>query len=254
MERRPSGRLRGLLACRDFMNTNHSRIIGQFFDDKWALYQKAIRGNVLCHSEMFGTVDQFLQNTFADRPFSFADFGCGDSSAVLEVLRKRNLSRYIGVDAASDLIQKASDTLSELRCEKTLVCDDMGKAISTLNFTSDVIFCSYSLHHLLPEQKSEFIQNCYSRLNKPGYFLMIDGVKTDGETRDEWLKRLEHRFLTLVPGFTAEDTAEIMKHPRQSDHPDAISTFREIASRSRWQSFDILFERDDFLAFCVFVK
>jgi cyclopropane fatty-acyl-phospholipid synthase-like methyltransferase len=203
---------------------------------------------------MFGTVDRFLNNAFGDRPFSFADFGCGDSSAALEVLRLKNVTHYIGVDAAADLVEKASKTLESLQCEKTLLCADMATAIHDLDFTSDVIFCSYSLHHLQPDQKGDFIQKCYGHLNTPGYFILIDGFKTDGETREEWLHRLEQRFLTLVPGFTAEDTEEIMKHPRASDHPETISTFREIASRSRWRNFEILFERDNFLAFCLFVK
>jgi ubiquinone/menaquinone biosynthesis C-methylase UbiE len=234
--------------------TNHSKTVGAFFDDKWALYQKAIRGNVLCHEEMFGTLDRFLTEAFGQRAFSFADFGCGDSSAVLDVLRNKNLNHYIGVDAASDLIRRAEETLEPLQCKKTLLCEDMASAIDSIEFTSDVIFCSYSLHHLPPGQKSAFINNCYNRLNIPGYFIMIDGVRTEGETRDEWLQRLEHRFLTLVPGFTAEDTAEIMQHPRASDHPETISTFRTIAQHSPWRSFEIQFERDDFLAFLLFSK
>src|ERR1043165_6364821 len=104
------------------MNNDHSKIVGQFFGDKWALYQKAIRGNVLCHEQMLGKLDELLQKVFGDRPFSFANFGCGDSSAVLDVLRKKNLTKYIGVDAAAELIQKAASTLEPLRCEKTLVC------------------------------------------------------------------------------------------------------------------------------------
>ena len=236
------------------MNTDHSKIVGQFFGDKWALYQKAIRGNVLCHEEMFGTVDQFLTQAFEDRPFSFADFGCGDSSAVIDILRTKNLNHYIGVDAAAELVEQAEKILARLSCPKTLLCDDMARAIINLEFKSDVIFCSYSLHHLLPEQKNTFIQNCYQRLNTPGYFIMIDGVRTDGETRDQWLHRLEQRFLTLVPGFTAEDTEEIMKHPRASDHPETIAGFREIASHAPWRGFDVLFTRDDFLALCLFAK
>jgi len=236
------------------MNNDHSKIVGQFFGDKWALYQKAIRGNVLCHEQMFGTLDRLLIQTFENRPFSFADFGCGDSSAILDVLRTKNLNHYIGVDAAEELIEKAEKTLEPLTCPKTLVCDDMARAITNLDFKSDVIFCSYSLHHLLPEQKSAFIEKAFERLNPSGYFILIDGFRSNGETRDQWLHRLEQRFLTLVPGFTAEDTEEIMKHPRASDHPETISAFRAIAAKSPWQSFEVLFERDNFLALCLFVK
>jgi len=67
------------------------------------------------------------------------------------------------------------------------------------------------------DQKITFIQNCHQRLNTPGYFILVDGVAMEQETRDQWLQRL-------------------------------------IAGQSPWHSFEVLFEQDDFLAFMVFVK
>jgi SAM-dependent methyltransferase len=237
----------------NLMNDN-SQIIGDFFDRQWNLYQRAIQANILCHDEMFRTLDSFLTSHFGYRPFRFADLGCGDASAVLNTLRNKAVAHYIGVDAAEDLIAKASHTLQPLPCEKTLICGNMETVLNDLPGPVDVIFCSYSLHHLRQAEKKRFINGCYEALNTPGYFILVDGVAMDHETREQWLERLEERFRTMVPDFTAEDTAQMMQHPREFDHPETIATFRTIANQSPWISFDVLLERDDFLAFLVFSK
>ncbi len=236
------------------MRENDSRAIGAFFENKWPLYQRAIRSDVLCHGEMFAALNHQLAERFGSNPFCFADFGCGDSSAVLDTLRDKPVEHYVGVDAAPDLIAAASKTMEPLGCRKTLICRDMATAIAELTFPVDVIFCSYSLHHLLLDQKAKFIQNCFHRLNTPGYFILIDGVLMEQETRDHWLQRLEGRFLEKVPDFTADDLGQIMKHPRESDHPETIATFRHLARQSPWRSFEVLVERDAFLAFMLFSK
>jgi len=228
--------------------------VGVFFEDKWHLYQRVIRGNVLCHGEMFATLDHLLAERFGNSPFSFVDFGCGDASAVLDTLRNKPISHYTGVDAASDLIATAAKKLAPLDCQKTLICQDMATAVSHLAVQVDVIFCSYALHHLLLDQKIKFIENCYQRLNTPGYFILVDGVAMEHETREQWLERLDRRILEKVPDFTAEDRAQIMQHPREADFPETIAMFRRIAKQSPWRSFEVLVERDDFLAFMVFVK
>ena len=235
-------------------NKDVARIVGDFFDRQWNLYQRAIRANILCHDVMYASLDSFLNKHFADRPFRFADFGCGDSSAVLSTLQNRAVQHYIGVDAAADLIEKAQNTLKSLPCEKSLFCEDMQTAIDKIPPQVDLIFCSYSLHHLQRNDKSAFIRKCYERLTTPGYFILVDGVAMDGETREQWLGRLEERFRTIVPDFTDEDTAEIMQHPRKYDHPETIAQFRTIAQLSPWRSFDVLLERDNFLAFMVYSK
>jgi len=139
------------------MSANSSEKIGLFFEDKWHLYQQVIRGNVLCHGEMFATLDRLLAERFSNRLFRFVDFGCGDGSAVLETLRNKPITHYTGVDAAPDLIAAAAQKLAPLNCQKTLICQDMATAVTDLAVPVDVIFCSYSVHHLLLDQKVKFV-------------------------------------------------------------------------------------------------
>jgi SAM-dependent methyltransferase len=233
--------------------SNESGSVSAFFDKQWDLYQRAVRNGVLCHAEMFATLDRFLAETFGNRPFSFVDFGCGDGSAALTTLKTKHLSHYIGVDAASEVIAGAVNTLKSLDCQKTLIAKNMAVAVHDLQSPVDVIFCSYSLHHLLLDQKIDFIGNCFKHLASPGYFVLVDGVKSEQETREQWLKRLDNRFVDIAR-FNDEDRAEIMKHPQDCDFPETISTFRNISQALPWHKFEVLFEKDDFLAFMVFTK
>jgi len=233
--------------------SNESGSVSAFFDKQWDLYKRAVGNGVLCHAEMFATLDRFLAETFGNRPFSFVDFGCGDGSAVLPTLKTKSLHHYIGVDAASEVIAGAENTLKLLDCQKTLIGKDMASAVHDLQSPVDVMFCSYSLHHLLLDQKINFIGNCFEHLASPGYFILVDGVKSELETREQWLKRLDSRFVDIAR-FNDEDRAEIMKHPQEFDFPETISTFRSISQTFPWRKFEVLFEKDDFLAFMVFTK
>jgi SAM-dependent methyltransferase len=227
--------------------------LASFFDKQWDLYTRAITSGVLCHTEMFSTLSRFLEEKFGDHPFRFVDFGCGDSSAVLPTLLKKPVRHYIGVDSATQVIANAATTLSALNCEKTLIVRDMADALPEIPAPADVMFCSYSLHHLSLNQKNDFIQNCYDLLASPGYFILVDGVRSSQETREEWLRRLSRRFVDIA-GFNELERAEIMKHPTDFDFPETVETFRTISQNSGFKKFEILFERDDFLAFMVFTK
>ena len=236
------------------MAANDTSAIGAFFGDKWPLYLRAIQSDVLCHAEMFTVLDRFLMTRFDGRPFRFVDFGCGDASAVLKTLLEKNVTHYTGVDASSDLLAAAAGMLAPLKCQKTLICNNMSIAVEDLSGPADVFLCSYSLHHLVREQKAKFIETSFRKLNSPGYFILIDGVAREDETREQWLERLESRFFEKVPDFTAEDVAQLMVHPREFDYPETVETFRRIAQQGPWKSFDVLMERDEFLAFMVFSK
>jgi len=235
------------------MNTDPVKAIGDFFGRDWELVQRIIRAGVLSHNEMFGELDRVLTEFFPTVAFSFADFGCGDGTAVLSTLQTKKLKHYTGVDAASELITAAKNALTPLHCEKTLICQDMATAIDDLK-PVDVIFCSYSLHHLKQDQKARFIDTAYHRLNTPGYLIIVDGVSSEGETRDQWLQRLDQRIQMKAPGVSDQDRARIMEHPHAYDYPETISAFRRWGNASPWSSFKTVVERDDFLAFMIFSK
>src|SRR5215467_1759320 len=120
------------------MTTTNATAVGNFFGEKWHLYQKGIRNNVLCHGEMFAILGRVLSEHFQGRPIRFVDFGCGDASAVRNTLDGANVSHYVGVDSGESLIKSAAKTLQSVNCEKTLICQDMSKAVADLPTHHDV--------------------------------------------------------------------------------------------------------------------
>lgn len=238
--------MKGVIA----MNTTNTA--SQYFNDHWQKYQATVQSNTLYHREMMSTLDSFINNNIGNKPFSMVDAGCGDCSMLAPVIRDKMLNRYIGIDGAQDVLQLAAQALVDLNCEKQFICDNMQNAIATIPANNDIIFTSYAVHHLSHEQKSEFIQHCHHKLNSGGYFIMVDGVLKENQTRDEWLDELENR-VQLTQSLSPEELKMRMQHPRQDDFPEAISTFREIAKTQHWQQFEVLFQKEIY-AFMIFKK
>lgn len=221
-----------------------------YFNENWKKYQGSIRKNTLYHREMSETLNTFL--TALPSSFSFVDIGCGDASTIAPILLDKPIKKYIGIDAAPEVLKLAEANLGEIKCDKEFICDNMTNAIVKLSPPIDIIFTSYAAHHLTYQQKFDFIFNCKKILKNKGFFIMIDGVLKPHQTRDEWLDELENRIKTTQP-MTSEELKFRMQHPRQDDHPESIATFEKIAKTQQWKKFDVLFEKDIF-AFMVFTK
>lgn len=224
-----------------------------YFNKDWERYQNTIKNNTLYHHEMLSALQQFLSANIGSRPFSFVDVGCGDSATVAPILSHTAIKKYIGIDAAEDVLKMASNTLAPLDCEKKFIAEDMLTAIPRLSESVDIIFTSYAVHHLSNIEKENFIAHCKQKLNPNGFFLMVDGVLKPNQTRDEWLDALENRIAESYPDITSDELAKRMQHPRSDDFPDAIKTFSQIAQKQSWKDFEVLVEKGIF-AFMVFAK
>lgn len=223
-----------------------------YFNVNWESYQSSVKNNTLYHREMLAALDEFLSAHFKDRPFSFVDVGCGDSSSVASVLVNKPLTKYVGIDAAKEVLKLASNTLTDFSCEKEFIADNMKTAILNLSSPVDIIFTSYAVHHLSSKEKISFIYHCQQKLKPKGFLLMIDGVLEPNQTRDEWLKALEARIKEVNP-LTEEEVLNRMQHPRADDFPEEVNTFASIASQQSWKNFEVLVDKGIF-AFIMFAK
>lgn len=127
--------------------------VSEYFNENWQRYQSAIKNNMLFHREMLQALQKFLSTHIGNRPFSFVDVGCGDSSTVVSVLAATSIEKYIGIDAAQDVLKMAENTLAPLNCEKEFIADNMTVALPCLPGPVDVIFTSYAVHHLSLHEK-----------------------------------------------------------------------------------------------------
>lgn len=224
-----------------------------YFNENWQRYQRSVQNNTLYHLEMLAALKQFLIENIGTRSCSFVDVGCGDSSTVAPILADQPITKYIGIDAAVDVLKMASNSLTHLECKKEFIADNMTTAIPRLSSPVDIIFTSYAVHHLSLQEKFNFIENCKQKLNHNGFLLMVDGVLKENQTRDEWLNALQERMKTTIPDLTSDDLVFRMRHPRADDFPDSIETFSKIAQKQAWKSFQVIVDKEIF-AFMVFAK
>lgn len=234
-------------------STDNVNTASAYFNENWQRYQSTVKNNTLYHREMLSALQQFLSIHIGNRAFSFVDVGCGDSSTVAPILSGKNIIKYIGIDAAEDVLNMASISLAHLECEKEFIADNMTTAIPRLSSPVDIIFTSYAVHHLSLQDKINFIESCKQQLNQNGFLLMIDGILKDNQTRDEWLDALKERMETTVLDITSDEIAFRMQHPRVDDFPESIETFSKIALQQSWTSFHVIVDKGIF-AFMVFAK
>lgn len=225
----------------------------EYFNENWQRYQSTIRNNTLYHREMLQALQKFLSTHIGSRPFSFVDVGCGDSSTIASVLAATSIKKYIGIDAAQDVLKMAEHTLASLDCEKELIADNMITALPRLSAPVDVIFTSYAVHHLSLHDKSNFIAACKQKLSPNGFLLMVDGVLKQNQTRDEWLDALKLRMLESNPDIDGDEIITRMEHPRVDDYPEKIDTFAQIARQQSWNNFQVLVDKGIF-AFMAFTN
>lgn len=224
-----------------------------YFNENWQRYQSTVKNNTLYHREMLSALQQFLFANMGTRTFSFVDVGCGDSSTVAPILAEQAITKYIGIDAAEDVLKMAFTSLAHLKCEKEFIADNMTTAIPRLSSPVDIIFTSYAVHHLPLQDKFNFIENCKQKLNPNGFLLMVDGVLKKNQTRDEWLNALQERMEATIPEITSDEVAFRMQHPRVDDFPESIETFSNISQQQAWKSFEVIVNKEIF-AFMVFTK
>lgn len=224
-----------------------------YFNANWQPYKDSVKKNMLFHKEMFLALNQFLKQNMEGRDFSFVDVGCGDCSSIEPVLIDKPITKYIGIDAAEDVLKMASSNLAKLSCDKKFISEDMTTAINRLSSPVDLIFTSYAVHHLSSQQKFDFILNCKNKLTPNGFLLMVDGVREKNQTRDEWLNALEARFKLIHPEMTDDELINRMGHPRADDFPEEISVLDSIANKQGWSNFQVVVDKG-ICAFMVFSK
>ncbi|WP_423202585.1 methyltransferase [Legionella wadsworthii] len=209
--------------------------------------------NTLYHREMLQELQKFLSNNFKNHPFSFVDVGCGDCSTVISILKEQPIKKYIGIDAAKDVLKIAEKTLAPLTCDKEFIAENMSEALPRIKAPVDVIYTSYAVHHLSLMDKIRFIEVCQQKLSTNGFLLMVDGILKEDQTRDEWLEALKSRIEESNPELSEEEIKSRMVHPYADDHPEKMDTFAQIAQKQSWSSFQVLLNKGIF-SFMVFTK
>lgn len=154
-----------------------------------------------------------------DRPLRVLDFGCGDAQPMIPQLQLRPVASYTGYDLSSSALELAEQNLSRLECAYQLRCAPMQSFVETEEGNFDVIHSSYAIHHLQDDEKKKLLQNCYARLNAKGVMIMIDILRNEGQTKDEYIEEYIDNIKATWQMVTEEEKQQVFDHMRNYDFP-----------------------------------
>ncbi|MGB5835003.1 MAG: class I SAM-dependent methyltransferase [Thiohalocapsa sp.] len=199
------------------MSAHHAVV--DFFSN-WSIYRAVIEQNCMEHHEISAALHGLLSRRAGS--YCLLDLGCGDAAAIGPAMRGTPVSRYVGVDCAAPALDFARATLTGSGAQLDLRVGQLVDAVETLDTSYDVILASFVLHHLDSAAKRRFLAAAKRRLAPDGELLLIDVVRRDGETRQQYCNRYDE----VVSGWPigGDKQAAIMTHVRGFDHPEEVST------------------------------
>jgi SAM-dependent methyltransferase len=224
------------------------------FFDHWSIYQKAMDHNYLCHREVYGLLQDFLEKSF-DQGFSLLDLGCGDASFMSLALKTTRIKTYCGVDLSPVALSLAQDNMASLDCKQTFVQGDFFSVAQDPGISVDVIWVGLSLHHLPLPQKERFLEFSFKLLNDDGCLLIYEPTRRDNEDRESYLQRWCQECQTKWLALSPPEIEESQRHVQEADFPESVSTFAELGTGSGFARVTCLFtDPDDLYGFLCFDK
>jgi ubiquinone/menaquinone biosynthesis C-methylase UbiE len=220
--------------------------------EQWAMYDAVVRHNYMRHSELARATAAWSESF--GRPLRILDLGCGDAGLATSGFQKANVERYFGVDLAESSIERARDRLAIWPGRAELACGDLADAMHRLpDQSANVALASYSLHHFATNDKLKLIKEIWRVLEPRGAFLWIDVVRSDGESRLEYIERITHAMSQGWAGLTPEQRQMGVDHVRQSDFPEPMLWMLEQVETVGFSLGETLFQ-DEFFAAWAFIK
>jgi len=203
--------------------------LGEFFNQTWEIYRKAVQFNLGAHKEIAIVLRDFLA-VHAPTQFSLLDIGCGDAVIATEILKDVPIARYLGVDLSKIALNYAKKNMESYNFNKKFIVGDFKEVIIRFHSEFDIVVAGYSVHHLLLENKLDLFRDIRSALKPNGYFIIYDPMRENDEKREVFLKRQWENFNNEV--MTDEEKNLIYEHFITSDYPESFETLRSLAQKS----------------------
>lgn len=228
--------------------------IDNYFDKQWTEYKNIVTSNVLFHIELrfylLKIIEEYYKNT--RKNITLIDFGCGDSSNIIPVLKQGKIQKYIGVDNTKLSINLSTKNLQEVECETEIYLDKMDDFIFKIKDNSiDIIFSSFALHHIKQESKEIFIKECQKKLKKEGILFIADPLLNDNTCQNDFIIEFETRM--IEHSLNTSEINEMINHCNQYDYHENISYYQKLNLKLKWNRFDILFN-SNFISFFTYTK
>jgi len=182
------------------------------------------------HREIYAQVEEWLGKR-ASEPYSILDLGCGNARFLAPCLKKHPPSMYVGVDLSAVALEEAKEHLNGL-LHVALRQEEMVKALEQGREKFEVIFSGYAMHHLDSAEKEKFLSLSFRKLATGGRMLLVDIIRDEGETREEYIAR----YLEFMRRGWAEvprgELEEACAHVQTHDFPETGSALRGMGKKA----------------------
>ena len=199
------------------------------FRSSWSLYDAILAGNYMSHREIHARVREVLMAQADHGRFALLDLGCGNARLLADTLRTLTPRRYLGVDLSSSALAEAAQYLHglphvELREQDLLAC-----ALNEAAASTEVVYSGFAVHHLSSADKQRLFQAVARLLRPDGSFILVDVVRAEGQTREEYLDLYLHLMRTTWTGIELSRLEEACQHVASFDYPEMLSTLTQMS-------------------------
>lgn len=183
------------------------------------------------HDEIYAEIADLLSQRTDHGQYRLLDLGCGNARYLAPALLKSPPACYQGVDLSEAALDEATNYLAGL-ADVSLCHGDLLETIESAQEPWDVIFTGYAVHHLTPEDKARLFQAAAACLRDGGYVLMVDVVREEGQSREDYLDQYLKYMRETWNKVPADQLDEACDHVETHDFPECLSTLNEMAQAS----------------------
>lgn len=209
------------------------------FRKAWTLYDAISEKNYMFHREIYAHVADLLRERHAQGAYHLLDLGCGNARFLAPCLQAAPPASYDGVDLSASALDEARTYLKDI-ANTGLHHKDMLQAIENADTAFDIIFSGFAVHHLDAAEKLRLLTACAERLVPGGSLIMVDVLREDGQTRDEYLDGYLDFMRSQWTEVLPEHLEEACAHVAAYDFPETLADLTYMAKQAGLHEVEVI--------------
>lgn len=201
------------------------------FRKAWSLYDAITEKNYMFHLEIYAHVAMLLKERRAQGPYHLLDLGCGNARFLAPCLQAALPETYDGVDLSASALDEARVHLKDIP-NAALHHKDMLQAVEDTDSAFDVIFTGFAVHHLDSAAKQRLFHACARHLVPGGQFIMVDVMRDEGQTREQYLDDYLNFMRTQWTEVQPVQLEEACAHVAAYDYPETVADLTLMAEKA----------------------
>ncbi len=212
----------------------------ELFRTSWSLYDTVVARNYMFHREIQERIHDALKAWRKEGDYSLLDLGCGNARSIAACVGDFLPARYEGVDLSPAALAEAAENLKSWPSVTLREQDMLAKVLSVSAKSFDVVYSSFAMHHLNVADKERLFAVCRRLLKPRGIFLLVDVVREEGQTREQFMQKYLHMMRTEWTALTPAQAEEACQHVSTYDFPETYGTLAETAGKSGFKDVQTL--------------